>query len=214
MNRHPACSLGIPTFTLIRPDKESLEPDQDKWFLWSIPITVAFCGLAVWLNLVWLLLVLGGAVLLLRLNGIPRKLLKDWPRTEDRIGELRADNDGLSLVRGHDVERVLLQDVAEVVFEHNHIMGRSMGGKDMAHNGIATLTMTLRDGKRRMIKFLVERKDQVPDVEMLLRTLYKRGVPVKEFAGRRRIRTVLFKHGRTFAELNALKQELGVERFY
>jgi hypothetical protein len=147
-------------------------------------------------------------------SGIPRKLLKDWPRAEDRIGELRSDDDGLNLVRGNDVERIPHQQVAEVVLEHNHIMGRSMGRKDIPHNGIATLTMTLRDGKQRMIKFLVERKDQVPDVEMLLRTLYKRGIPVKEFAGRRRIRTVLFKHGRTFAELNALKQELGVERFY
>ena len=64
------------------------------------------------------------------------------------------------------------------------------------------------------IKFLIESRDQVPDVEFLLGNMYKQGFPLKEHVGRLRLKTILFKHGRSFAEIQALKKELGVDGFY
>ena len=202
------------TFKLIRPDKRSLEPDQDRLFLLSIPITIAICALSVWFNLVGLLVVLIGVGLLLKLTGILRRSLKDWPREKDVIGELRVDEHGLMQIRDGEVEQVLYKNIRSALLEHNHIKGEPLGPRDIAHNGIASLHMTFQNGHEQTIKFLVERKEQVPDVESLLRTMYTSGISLKEYAGRLRLKTILFKHGRSFQEIQALKKELGVDGFY
>jgi len=200
------------TFKLIRPDKVSVEPDQDKAFLWFLAITFAACVLFVWLKNIWVILLLPISALLIKFMGFPRRALADWPRDKDVVGEIAVDHDSLTLVK--EGTTFPLQNIQSAIFEHNHIKGESLGYRDMQHNGIATLQMTMKDGQERTIKFLVERKDQAPDVEFLLRSIYKRGIRVEEFVGRHRMKTILFKHGRSFKEIQALKEELGVDGFY
>jgi len=202
------------SFKLIRPAKEALEPDQDRaflWFLLFIPIT---CALIFWSGWVILALLLTLSAVVIRFVGFPRRLLRDWPKDSDVIGQLHVDEEGLIHSTDGDQEPVLYQDIRSAVLLHNHIKGEPLAYRDMAHNGIATLQMTMKDGHERTIKFLVERRDQVPDVEFLLRSIYKRGTRVEEFVGRHRMRTILFKHGRSFKEIQALKEELGVDGFY
>ena len=88
----------MPTFKLIRPDKASTEPDQDKAFLRSIPMIIAVCALAVWWNMLGLLVALTGVALVLQLFGIPRRLLRDWPKNSDVIGQLHVNEQGLDPV--------------------------------------------------------------------------------------------------------------------
>lgn len=200
------------TFKLIHPDKVSVEPDQDKAFLWFIAITIAACALFVWLKNIWVVLVLPVSALLLKFVGFSRRALSDWPRGKDVVGELAVDHDSLTLVE--EGTTFPFENLQRAIFEHNHIKGEPLAYRDVQHNGIATLHMTLQDGHERTIKFLVERRDQVPDVEFLLRSMYKRGIQVEEYVGRHRLKTILFKHGRSFQEIQALKEELGVERFH
>jgi hypothetical protein len=161
-----------------------------------------------------MLLLLWGLALLLQVLGIPRKLLQDWPRQRDVIGELHVNEHGLVQIKERERDPLLFMDIRSAVFEHNHIQGEPLGPRDIAHNGIATLRMTLKNGQERTIKFLIERKDQVPDVELLLRAMYTKGISLKEYAGRLRLKTILFKHGRSYAEVQDLKKELGVDGFY
>ncbi len=202
------------TFKLIRPDKASTEPDQDKAFLRSLPITIAVCALAVWWNMLGLLLALTGVALVLQLFGIPRRLLRDWPRNIDVIGQLHVDEHGLVHSVEGGREPFLFKAMRSALLAHNHIKGEPLGPRDMAHNGIATLTLTMQDAQERTMKFLVERREQVPDVEFLLGNMYKQGVQLKEHVGRLRLKTILFKLGRSYAEIQALKKELGVDGFY
>lgn len=202
------------TFKLIHPGKRSLEPDQDKAFLRSIPITFAVCAIAVWWDLLWLLMLLPPLALVLQLLGIPRKLRSDWPKGKDVVGELRVDEQGLIQIRDGDEAQIPYKNIRSALLEHNHIKGEPLGPKDILHNGIATLTITMKSGEQEMIKFLVENRDQVPAMEHLLRTMYKLGIPLREFAGRLRLKTILFKHGRSYADIQALKKDLGVGGFY
>jgi hypothetical protein len=200
------------TFKLIRPDKVSVGPDQDKAFLWFLAITIAVCAIVVWLKFIWVILPLPISALLIKFVGFPRRALPDWPRAKDVIGELAVDLDSLTLAE--EGTTLPFQNIQSAIFEHNHIKGEPLFYRDIHHNGIASLHMTFRDGHERTIKFLIERRDQVPDVEFLLRSMYKRGARVEEFVGRHRMKTILFKHGRSFKEIQALKEELGVDGFY
>lgn len=202
------------TFPLIRPDKVSIEPDVSKAFLWNIPISVIVIALAFWLDKLWLLLLLLPVTLLLKLVGFPRRLLPDWPRDKDVVGELHVDAEGLTVVQNGVPVPISFQNVRTAVLEHNHIKGEALGPRDIEHNGIATLSLTFTDGEPRIIKFLMAKKDQVPDMEFLLRTMYIRGIGVKEYVGRLRLKTTVFKHGRSHKEIQALKEELGIESFY
>ena len=204
----------MPTFKLIRPDKASTEPDQDKAFLRSIPMIIAVCALAVWWNMLGLLVALTGVALVLQLFGIPRRLLRDWPKNSDVIGQLHVNEQGLDPVVESARDPILFKAMRSAVLAHNHVKGEPLGPRDMAHNGIATLTLTTQDGQERTMKFLVERMEQVPDVEFLLGNMYKQGVQLKEHVGRLRLKTILFKLGRSYAEIQALKKELGVDGFY
>ena len=202
------------TFPLIRPDKVSIEPDVSKVFLWNIPIVIILIPLAYWLGKVWLLFLLLPVTLLLKLVGFPRRILPDWPRVKDVVGELHVDAEGLTVVQNGVPVPIPFSKVRTAVLEHNHIKGEALGPRDIAHNGIATLSLTFADGQSKTIKFLVAKKAQVPDVEFLLRTMYIRGIGVKEFVGRLRLKTTVFKHGRSYSETQALKEELGIESFY
>lgn len=130
------------------------------------------------------------------------------------IGQLHVDEKGLVPLVDSARDPIPFKDMRSAVLEHNHIQGEPLGPRDIAHNGIATLRMTLKNGQERTIKFLIERKDQVPDVELLLRAMYTKGITLQEYAGRLRLKTILFKHGRSFKEIQALKKELGVDGFY
>ncbi len=201
-------------FKLIRPDKASLEPDQDKAFLRSIPIIIAVCAIAVWWDLKGILVLLSALAFVLQLLGIPRRLLPDWPKEKDVIGELHADDLGLRRIGNGDDVHLQFKDVRTAVLAHNHIKGEPLGPKDILHNGIATLTLGMKDGSERTLKFLVESREQVSDMEILLSTMYKQGIQLKEHVGRLRLKTILFKHGRSYAEIQALKKDLGVGGFY
>ncbi len=202
------------TFLLIRPDKVSIEPDVDKAFLWNIPISGIAVALAFWSEKMWLLFLLLPVTLLLKLVGFPRRFLPDWPRDKDVVGELHVDQEGLTMVQNGVPVPIPFQNVRTAVLEHNHIKGETLGPRDIAHNGIATLSLILTDGQAKTIKFLVARMEQVPNVEFLLRTMYMRGIGVKEYVGMLRLKTTVFKHGRSYSETQALKEELGIESFY
>ncbi|MBX2972730.1 MAG: hypothetical protein KF797_06480, partial [Flavobacteriales bacterium] len=160
------------------------------------------------------LLILWGVVLVIKSMEFARKLYPDWPRDKDMIGELHVDDDGLTLTQDGDLQHVLFQDVRSAILEHNHIKGEALSHRDITHNGIATLSLTFHNGHAVTIKFLIAGRDQVPGVEFLLRGMYKRSIEVKEFVGRLRLRTILFKLGRSFKEIQALKEELGVKHFH
>lgn len=137
----------------------------------------------------------------------------EWLSKTVVVGTLIVHADGLESAQNNTIEKIRFQDIAKARFIHDHIKGARFHMKDIEHTGIAHLVLNLRSGKELTYTLLIHRWEQVPQVQEMLRSLYRQRVDLQEFMGRQKLRTILFEQGRSFDEVQALKKELGIDHF-
>jgi hypothetical protein len=137
----------------------------------------------------------------------------DWLSKSVVIGELRLCATGIESTIGGARETIRFIDISKARFIHDHVKGARLHNRDIEHTGIAQLLLDLRDGKTLTYTILVATWEQVPKVEELLRSFYMNRVDLQEYMGRQKLKTILFKHGRSFKEIQALKEEFNVKKF-
>ena len=202
------------TFKLIRPGKNAAEREGFLSIVLAAVLAIGVGGIAMRSGAHPLMVTAMLIVFAIWGRSWLRRLYPDWPRAKDVIGTLALGEHELVLTANGVPQQLPLAGASKAELFYNHIKGRQYAPRDIIHNGIAELKLTWRTGEQRSIKFLVEREEQLPALEVLLRKLYTKGCFVREQMGRYGFRTVLLKAGRSYAELQALKKELGVDAFH
>jgi hypothetical protein len=118
------------------------------------------------------------------------------------------------LLRIFDVISVLLSlYLVGVLFKFNYVKGEPAFARDILHNGIACISINTKSGEVVNYKFLIEKKDQLADLKAILSRWYKSGIKVQERFANHEVKCILLNIQPSYAQIQALKVELGVDSF-
>ena len=162
-------------------------------------------------------LVTGLTMLALAWLGRPltRKLLGDYAKKGDIIGELRFDTTSISWVKDNSNLVLSCADLVSLDLKYNYIQGRQFAYKDIIHNGLALLTIQTKFNHTLKVKFLIETEEQLNDLKPIWKEYYKQRIRIRESMGKYDIKTMLFeKSPLSFDKMQELKKELNVDSFY
>jgi hypothetical protein len=141
-----------------------------------------------------------------------RTFYKDWKVSNDIIGSIDFSNNVI-LANSNGITEIKLADMARLDLKYNYIKGKSAFRYDVFHNGIWYLKLQMKSGDNIEFKFVVENKEQFEYLTHVFKLIYRAGSKVKERLGNEEIKTILFQIQPSYAEIQALKEELGVDSF-
>jgi hypothetical protein len=200
-------------FKLIRADKDSKDKDSMLFkalFALLILFPCSYFLLSNGANHILIVIFF----LLLFFIGYPvfRSFLGDWVREKDIIGVIRFEEEQVKIVSGH--ETILrYQDWSNVLFKFNYVKGEPAFARDILHNGIACISINTKSGEVVNYKFLIEKKNQLADLKAILSRWYKSGIKVQERFANHEVKCILLNIQPSYAQIQVLKDELGVESF-
>ena len=201
-------------FKLIRLEKEMRNLDKlayNKLFLIFVGMPVL--GLLTWLGVP---LILGVPLLFVGVGIFGYKLLrtfyKDWKVSNDIIGSIDFSNNVI-LANSNGLTEIKFADIARLDLKFNYIRGKSAIRYDVIHNGIWYLKLQMKSGDNFEFKFVLENKEQFEYLTYVLKLIYRAGAKVKERMGNEEVKTVLCQIQPSYAEIQVLKADLGVDSF-
>ncbi len=179
-------------------------------FLWLVitSIFLTLILLQIQIKFQFSVIVLTAIVLLsLFIRTRSRRLLSDWTRGKDSIGEINFEENAVKL---NVNESILHDDIKYVHFQFNYIKGRQSAPKDTIHNGLTALHITTKNDETRTIKFVIETEEQFEFLKIMFKKWYQDGIDIKEEFGDLKIKTVcLIPIGRMrYKDVQALKEEI------
>lgn len=199
---------------LIRLDREMKNLDKlayNKLFL--ILVGMPVLGFLTWLGLP---LIFGVPLLFVGIGIFGYKLLrmmyKDWKVSSEIEGSINFSNNVI-LVESNGSTEIKVEDISRLDLKFNYIRGKAAVRYDVIHNGIWYLKLQMKSGDNFEFKFLVENTEQFEYMTNVLKLIYRAGAKVKERMGNEDVKTILCQIQPSYAEIQALKAELGVDSF-
>lgn len=141
-----------------------------------------------------------------------RTFYKDWKVSNDIIGSIDFSNNVI-LANSNGITEIKFEDIARLDLKFNYIRGKAAVRYDVIHNGIWHLKFQMKSGDNFEFKFLVENTEQFEYMTYVLKLIYRAGTKVKERIGNDEVKTILLQIQPSYAEIQALKAELGVDSF-
>lgn len=139
--------------------------------------------------------------------GRSRRLLSDWVREKDIIGEISFEENAIII---HDKDDIQYGRITHIHFRYSYIKGHQVAPYDIDSNGLATLSITTKDDITKTIKFVIETKEQFEFLSLLFKKWYQLGIAIKEEADSQKYKTICLKPiGRmSYKDIQALKEEI------
>ncbi len=204
------------TFKQIKGDKDISEKEGFGTMVISSFIIVGF-GVFVMKKFNVDPLIIGLTMLALAWLGRPltRKLLGDFAKSSDIIGDLIFETNSITSTKLNSIEVINCIDLSSINLKYNYIQGRQFAYKDIIHNGLALLTFQTKSNQSLQFKFLIETEEQLKVLKPIWKEYYRQQIKIKESMGKYDIKTILFeKENLSFEKMQELKKELNVENFY
>jgi hypothetical protein len=200
-------------FKLIRADKEMKNLDKLGYrYIFFLFVAFPAFGLLIWQGLPLIFAVpflFGFWIFGYKLF---RTRYKDWKVSNDIIGSIDFSNNVI-LANSNGNNDIKFEDIARLDLKYNYIKGKSAFRDDVFHNGIWYLKFQMKSGDNFEFKFVVENTEQFDYLAYVLRLIYRAGAKVKERLGNEEVKTILFQIQPSYAEIQALKSDLGVDSF-
>lgn len=142
-----------------------------------------------------------------------RTLYPDWVKQSETCGSILIDEKFIKKINTHE-QRIELDNVTEIHIHHNYIQGEKIGNRDIVHNGLARITMILKNEEIEVFQFLIETDKQLKSLQLVLKAWYKQKIILKESFGNYKQKTILLQLNLDYKMIQNLKQELGISTFY
>ena len=198
---------------MIRADKELKNLDKLGYrYMFFLFVAFPAFGLLIWLGLHSILAVpflFGFWIFGYKLF---RTFYKDWKVSNDIIGSIDFSNNVI-LANSNGITEIKFEDIARLDLKYNYIKGKSAFRYDVFHNGIWHLMFQMKSGDNFEFKFVVQNTEQFDYLTDVLRHVYRAGAKVKERLGNEEAKTILFQIQPSYAQIQALRVELGVDSF-
>jgi hypothetical protein len=149
------------------------------------------------------------AVLLFRFS---RRSLTDWIKKKNYTGELQLDSDEIRILEKNKIEIIKIKELVKLKLIHSHIRGEQFG-KGSTFNGIAEINLQTKDQKSKLIKFIIENKDQFSNFKQVLKSWYLRGLNIEEYFSEGKLKSLNLEvvGNKTFEEIQKIKEELNLK---
>ncbi|MBK9636779.1 MAG: hypothetical protein IPO63_02835 [Bacteroidetes bacterium] len=146
---------------------------------------------------------------------LTRKLLGDFAKKSDIIGELTLDTTSITWTKDKTNKILSCADISSLNLKYNYIQGQQFTYKDIIHNGLAQLTIQTKSNQTWQVKFLIETTEQLKVFKPIWKEYYRQGIKIRESMGKYEIKTILFeKDNFSFDKMQELKKELNIDSFY
>jgi hypothetical protein len=201
------------TFKLIRPERSTEETGDVLMHLISTAVWIG--GLALLIAIFEQVYIVGIIALILYYTSghLLLKLHPGFAKKKDVVGWVKFDETGVNILEGNNDIRLDFQMMERMELTFNYVQGYGLNHKDKAHNGLASMVFTEKNGQTHNLKFLMDEMQQYHDFKLIMKSIYQHKVIVKEKLGNG-LKTILLEFDHNYAKLQALKKELGVDRFY
>ena len=178
--------------------------------------TIVTLILLIWISnifkpgkLMILLLVIILAIFVFRFG---RRLLPDWTREKDFLGELQINSDEILLTQKSELETYKIDDLSNLSLTYNYIRGETIG-KSPIFNGIAEIIFQIKNQKPRIVKFVIENKEQFSTFKLVLKSWYLKGLHIEEFFSEEKLKSLNLEiiGDKSYEEIQKIKEELNLK---
>ena len=195
-------------FKHIRDDKETRDSDNTLFagvYILSLSVLTILLFRKLTTNKVFYLFIVVAIIYSYRLI---RVLYKDWVRQKDIIGSVEFGSDRIKI--SNLKHEILVSNISSLKIHFNYIKGKQFNRKDIIHNGLATLTVDLKNKTREKIIFLIETKVQLENLRLIFKDFYKAGIDIHEHFCRENVKTFLLKADWKYSDIQKIKTELNI----
>ena len=141
-----------------------------------------------------------------------RRLLPDWILKKDFLGELHLNSEEILLIKKSDLESFKIDELSNLSLTHNYIRGETLG-KSPIFNGIAEINFQIKNQKHRIVKFVIENKEQFSTFKLVLKSWYLKGLRIDEFFSEEKLKSLNLEimGDKSYEEIQRLKKELNLK---
>ena len=126
-----------------------------------------------------------------------RNLFSDKVKKDDIVGDLEFNMDYFTTQN----EKVFYSDLKSINLQYNYIKGQQSHPKGIIHNGLAELRFRLKTGNEKLLKFVIENRNQIEDLKPIWKEIYLSGVFIREKMGKYEVKTVMFYADLTYEKI-------------
>lgn len=117
-----------------------------------------------------------------------RSFLPDWTNSKDKIGEVEFVEKVIQI--NNTGNQIKDSEIDAIYFRYNFIRGRNFAAKDIIHNGLAELKLTIKSGDIKTLKFVIETEEQFDYLKTVFKKWYNQGIEIKEEFTNQKLKTI------------------------
>ncbi len=199
------------TFKQIRNDK--VTRDSENTLITTLYILLTFGLIYIILHEIldnkWIYILI--LLLIVYSTRFIRILYKDWVFKKDVVGFINFDSD--IITTDNESVQIMTSDINKIKLTYNYIKGKKYNPRDIVHNGLASIQITIKTNNVNDFVFLIESKNQLEELSEILKDYYRKQIQINEYLGRHNVKTFLLrpKVDWKYDDIRKIKSELKIE---